>query len=218
MTRVKVCGLTTPGDAEAAMRLGASFVGVVFAASPRRVDVAGARTVLAPTRGAAAAVGVFGPGAPDAIVRTATDVGLDVIQLHGDPSADDVARVRGAFHGEVWAAHRVRDGRIPAVVGALANAADAVVLDAFHGAALGGTGMALDWEALAPSLVALRGRRASLILAGGLRPANVAHAVSVLAPDVVDVSSGVESAPGVKDHLQMRAFIDAVRDAALPRG
>lgn len=218
MTRVKVCGLTTPADVETAARLGASYVGVVFADSPRRVDVAHARAVLEPARGVAAAVGVFGHDAPETIVRAATAAGLDVIQLHGDPSTDDIAAVRRSFHGEIWAAHRVRDGRVPAAVQELADAADAVVLDAFHGAALGGTGVALDWEALAPSLGALRGRRASVVLAGGLRPANVGHAVATLAPDVVDVSSGVERAPGVKDHLQMRAFIEAVRDAAPPRG
>ena len=217
MTRVKVCGLTTPADADAAARLGASFVGVVFADSPRRVDAAGARVVLEPVRGVAAAVGVFGPDAADTIVRTATDAGVDVIQLHGDPSAGDVAEVQRSFHGAVWAACRVRDGRVPPDVEVLADAADAIVLDAFHGAALGGTGMTLDWDAVAPSLVALRRRRASLILAGGLRPTNVARAVSTIAPDVVDVSSGVERAPGVKDHLKMRAFIDAVRDAARPR-
>lgn len=217
MTRIKFCGLTRPADATEAINLGASYVGVIFAESPRRVDPARALEVLEPTRGAAASVGVFGRDEPARIADVARAARLDVVQLHGDAAPDDVAAVRALFDGPVWAALRVRDGALGEGAQPLADAADAIVLDAFHRVALGGTGQVLPWERLAPSLVAFRGRRASLVLAGGLRPANVARAVAVLAPDIVDVSSGVESEPGIKDHHLMRAFVEAVRAAAVPR-
>jgi len=88
--------------------------------------------------------------------------------------------------------------------------ADAVVLDAKIAGQLGGTGHAFDWDAIAGTLER-RGERTRVVLAGGLSPENVARAVRIIAPDVVDVSSGVESAPGIKNHARMRAFRDAVR-------
>jgi phosphoribosylanthranilate isomerase len=91
------------------------------------------------------------------------------------------------------------------------SVADAVVLDAKVSGKLGGTGTAFDWEGVAKTLDRQR-VRARIVLAGGLNPENVAHAVHVVAPDIVDVSSGVESAPGIKDHARMRAFGDAVRN------
>jgi phosphoribosylanthranilate isomerase len=94
-----------------------------------------------------------------------------------------------------------------------------VVLDAHVEGVLGGTGRTLDWQGVAAATADLRGRGAMLVLAGGLRAQNVGAAIRMLAPDVVDVSSGVEQAPGIKDHQQMHAFADAVREAALePRG
>lgn len=217
MTRVKFCGVTRSEDAERAADIGASYVGVIFAGSRRQVTASRARAVLATVRGRVRAVGVFGPVGPEDVVTTAHAAQVDVVQLHGDPGPEDVAAVRERFGGEVWAAYRVRDSRLDGRASELAAVADAVVLDAWHDAALGGVGQPFDWAALASRVVALRGGRASLILAGGLRPANVAQAVHLLAPDVVDVSSGVESAPGIKDPQGMREFMDAVRAATEPR-
>lgn len=210
MVDVKFCGLTRAVDAEYAAALGAAYVGVVFAESPRRVDPDAAASILAPARGRAKTVGVFGPASLETVATIASDIPLDVVQLHGDPSPGEVERVRPFFAGEVWAVVRVAGDSIPPDSLALFGVADGVVLDARVAGQLGGTGTAFDWEGVAHSLDRTR-VHARVVLAGGLTPANVAHAVRVLTPDVVDVSSGVEVAPGVKDHARMRAFSEAVR-------
>ena len=210
---VKFCGLTRPADAAAAARTGASYLGVIFAESPRRLTSDAARTVLeAGARGTGAnrakRVGVFGPARPVDVGRLAAETELDVVQLHGDPGPADVEEVRSHFDGEVWAVLRVEGRSLPAGAVNLAAAADAIVIDAKAPGALGGTGRALDWRGLASALGPLR-NEAPLVLAGGLTPENVAAAIAALEPDVVDVSSGIESAPGIKDHGRMRAFAAA---------
>lgn len=215
MTEVKLCGMTRAEDVAAAVALGARFIGVIFAGGPRTRTVAEAIDTLAPARGLARTVGVFGPGAAEAIAEIAHAVQLDVVQLHADPSPADVEAVRNHFPGAVWAVHRVRDGRLGAGAAPLFTTADAVVLDAHVDGTLGGTGRALPWAALVADLQRIPSRTARLVLAGGLRPGNVAAAVSLLAPDVVDVSSGVEFAPGRKDHDQMRAFVLAAHSPAV---
>jgi phosphoribosylanthranilate isomerase len=207
---IKFCGLTRAEDAEYAASLGAAYVGVIFAESPRRVEPAAASRVIAGVRGRASTVGVFGPATVETIATVASDVGLDVVQLHGDPSPGVVERVRPFFGGEIWAVVRIAGSELPQDAAALLGVADAVVLDARIPGRLGGTGQAFDWDAIARTLDRRR-VRARVVLAGGLNPENVVHAVRVVAPDVVDVSSGVESAPGIKDHARMRAFSDAVR-------
>ena len=207
---IKFCGLTRAEDAEYAVSLGAAYVGVIFADSPRRVAPAQASAVIAGVRGRARTVGVFGPASVETIGTLASDTGLDVVQLHGDPSVAVVEHVRSRFDGEVWAAVRIAGHELPAEAAPLLGVADAVVLDAKIPGQLGGTGQTFDWDGVARSLDR-RQIRARVVLAGGLNPENVAHAVRVVAPDVVDVSSGVESAPGIKDHARMRAFSDAVR-------
>jgi phosphoribosylanthranilate isomerase len=207
---LKFCGLTRDTDTEFAVSLGAAYVGVIFAESPRRIDPATATTVLAPARGRAKTVGVFGATSNEVIAAVAAEVALDAVQLHGDPSPGTLERLRPFFAGEVWAVIRIAEAEIPAGAQGLMSVADAVVLDAKVPGKLGGTGTAFDWEGVAKTLDRQR-VRARIVLAGGLNPENVAHAVRVVAPDIVDVSSGVESAPGIKDHARMRAFGDAVR-------
>jgi len=207
---VKFCGLTRADDAAFAASLGATYVGVIFAESPRRVTSAGAVQILAPARGRAKAVGVFGPASIETIATVAAEASLDIVQLHGDPSPGFVERVRPFFAGEVWAVIRIDGAELPHDATALMNVADAVVLDARVSGQLGGTGTAFDWAGVAKTLDRQR-VRSRIVLAGGLHHDNVAHAVRIVAPDIVDVSSGVESAPGIKDHSRMRAFSDAVR-------
>jgi phosphoribosylanthranilate isomerase len=209
-TEIKFCGLTRAADAAAAVELGAAYVGVIFAGGPRLVTPTAAGELLTPAGGRARRVGVFGPGRAEEIAAAAVRVPVDVVQLHGDPDAALVEQVRAASGKPVWAALRIEGGRIPPGAGALFRTADAVVFDAKVAGRLGGTGVPLDWAGLREPLSGVRGNTA-LVLAGGLTPENVSEAVDVLAPDVVDVSSGVESAPGVKDHARMRAFADAVR-------
>jgi phosphoribosylanthranilate isomerase len=207
---VKFCGLTRAEDADFAVSLGAAYVGVIFAESPRRLDPGAASSVLGGVRGRATTVGVFGPATVETIATVATEAGVHVVQLHGDPTPGIVERVRPFFGGEVWAVVRIAGSEMPKEAAALFGVADAVVLDAKVAGRLGGTGTAFDWEGIARTLDRRR-VRARVVLAGGLSPDNVAHAVRVVAPDVVDVSSGVESVPGIKDHARMRAFSDAVR-------
>lgn len=214
MTAVKMCGITRAADAAAAVAVGADYVGVIFAGGPRQLTSAQALEVLAPARGAVRTVGVFGAAPPEAIGQVAGDVGLDIVQLHGGAGAADVAELRRWFSGPVWVAVRAHDSVMPSEAMDLFDCADGVVLDAHRPGMLGGTGVALDWPRLAPTLPSARDRRAAFVLAGGLRAANVADAVRILAPDIVDVSSGIERSPGMKDHDEMRAFADAVRAAA----
>jgi phosphoribosylanthranilate isomerase len=206
---VKFCGLRRPEDAALAVDLGATYVGVIFAGGPRLVTVAEARLVVEAVRGRARAVGVFGPDSPDTIARIVREAGLDVVQLSADPDAGTVDAVRSATGAEIWAAVRC-SASLPPLASILFDHADAVLLDAKVEGQLGGTGRTLPWDDLAPALRAARSSGGRLVLAGGLTPENVRRAAEVLRPDVVDVSSGVESAPGVKDPERMRAFVGAI--------
>ena len=209
MPSVKFCGLTRADDAREAARIGAEYLGVIFAGGPRSQSPERAREILRDHEGSARRVGVFGAATPAEISSMAAIADVDIIQLHADPEPETVAAVRRASGRIVWAALRIRGVVIPHGAAELFEAADGIVLDARADHALGGTGLTLPWDDLAARLVPLR--REMLVLAGGLTPANVSDAVRALSPEVVDVSSGVESAPGIKDHTLMRAFIEAVR-------
>jgi len=220
---VKFCGLTRLEDAAEAAQLDAGYLGAIFAGGPRLLSADRAAALFAAGRAAAAlagrrlplCVGVMGSQSPHAIAALAADATLDVVQLHADPVAADVEAVRRVAGVRVWAVLRVAGHVLPPTAAELFAAADAVVLDAKVDGRLGGTGVALDWEALAQACDAVRGDT-PLVLAGGLTPGNVALAASALAPDVVDVSSGVERAPGVKDHRLMHAFAVAAASARRP--
>ena len=205
---VKICGLTRSIDAEFADAAGASYLGVIFAGGPRERTPADARAVLSGRR--ARKVGVFATQTPAEISEIATLVGLDVIQLHGGADTYRVAEVRAATGLEVWAVVRTSTGVLTDEHEDVADAADALVVDALVPGQLGGNGVALPWLELGESLDAMAtGHR--IVLAGGLTPANVAEAIDYVSPMVVDVSSGVESSPGIKDQKLVRAFIAAAR-------
>jgi phosphoribosylanthranilate isomerase len=218
---VKFCGLTRAQDAAEGARLGARYLGAIFAGGPRLVTAATAAQIFSAGRAAAAlswqsiprCVGVMGAQSPEEIAALVEEAGLDAVQLHDDPTAEHVARVRRATSKEVWAVLRVEGTALPPNAAELFATADAVVLDARVNGRLGGTGVALDWHALAAATDALRGAT-RLVLAGGLTPANVREAAETLSPDVVDVSSGVEEVPGQKDHELMRAFAAGAAQAA----
>lgn len=200
--------MTRQADAAFASELAASFIGAIFAPGPRQVSVDTARELFDFARGIPR-VGVFGTNDVREITRIAEEVELDVVQLHADPTPDDVHALRTGFGGEVWAALRISGNELPDSAQELIEAADGVVLDAASPDRLGGTGLTLAWHDLAAEVGRVRtGGR--VILAGGLTAQNVGKAMRDLAPDVVDVSSGVEQSPGVKDHQLMRDFADAV--------
>jgi phosphoribosylanthranilate isomerase len=209
---VKICGITRASDAAAAVAGGARYVGTILAGGPRLVTPVHARAVFDAARGATRVV-IVGHEPPEDIVQHAMTAGADIVQLHGDPSPASVAALRERWPGGIWAAMRLASADLDiARAKALFAAADGVVLDAHAPNALGGTGVTLDWRALAPALDEVRADDACdalLVLAGGLRPENVWTAVQLVRPDVVDVSSGVEVSPGVKDLSRVQRFIAA---------
>jgi len=200
--------MTRPQDAALAAEIGASYVGVIFAAGPRKVSGERAREILAAAGAGVAHVGVFDTNDADRVGEIADDVGLNVLQLHADPMPSDIEAIRRNFQGDIWAAIRIAGNHIPHQYDELFDLADGVLLDARSEKGLGGTGIALPWNELAVDLARDRGG-AAVILAGGLNPKNVANAIRTLAPDVVDVSSGIESSPGIKDPWLMREFYEA---------
>ncbi len=205
---IKFCGLTRAEDATYAAELGASYVGVIFASGPRLLTEDRAAAVLADVPRDVGRVGVFGDQPPAEIARIARRLSLRAVQLHG---ARDVARVdavRSAVDAEVWPVIRIPGSSLPAHATEIAAMSDVLFLDSFVDGSLGGSGVAFAWDEMATKIQSLRiGKR--VVLAGGLRPDNVARAIAAISPDVVDVSSGVESAPGIKDHDRMRLFRDA---------
>lgn len=215
-TRIKFCGITRPADAKIAAHLGAAYVGVIFADSPRQVDESTARAVFEAAGDEVGHVAVFGDVSIADISGTAARIGADTVQLHAVSDAWAVDALRRTFRGRIWAVVSLDPDShvLPPETGDLAAAADALLLDARVGGRAGGTGHTLNWEALIASLAAFR-EQTELILAGGLTAENVSEAIGVLRPDIVDVSSGVESSPGVKDALRMEAFAEAVRSASI---
>ncbi|HUR91582.1 MAG TPA: phosphoribosylanthranilate isomerase [Gemmatimonadaceae bacterium] len=207
MTAIKFCGMTRSEDAAEASRLGAAYVGSIFAPSARRVSPDQAATVWAAAHGARK-VGVFGDASVGEILAAANESGLDVIQLHARTRDGTIEGLRSSFRGEIWAVLRVGEAGVLTDAGESALA-DAILVDSYSESGLGGTGRAFDWGRESEAIRRLRGDK-PLIVAGGLDPDNVGAAISALGPDVVDVSSGVEFAPGIKDHARMRAFAQAV--------
>lgn len=214
MPEIKFCGMTRAEDVTAAASLGAHYVGVIFAGGPRHQTPDGAARVLAITGQPPRRVGVVAGQTPGEIAMLVKSLRLDVVQLHGNPDRARIENVRAATDASIWAVMQLAGDTLPPGADRVADAADAIVLDASVPGGLGGSGVTLPWTSLARSLGAVRSR-CRIVLAGGLKPENVATAIAALEPDVVDVSSGVESAPGIKDHVRMRAFRDAVAGAGV---
>jgi phosphoribosylanthranilate isomerase len=215
MTSIKFCGLTREQDAALAAELGASHAGVIFAASPRQLTTQRAREVLDAAGPNVKRVGVFASASLDEIGSVTKKVHLDAVQLHGAACLSLYSEIKEVFAGEVWAVVPVSAG--PAARRALAQVcdhADAALLDTLVADRTGGTGQVFDWSAMADSVATAR-QRIRVIVAGGLNPGNVGAAIASLRPDLVDVSSGVEASPGIKDHNLMRAFAEAVHSASI---
>jgi len=207
---VKVCGITSVDDAVAVARAGADAVGLVFwPGSPRRVDLETARRISAALPPFVLRVGVFVDAPREELVRTSEEVGLDVLQLHGQEAPEDLA---GLPRRVIKAVH-VGPGFDLESALRYQGKADGILLDSRPGGVSGppgGTGATFDWS-LAREV---RENVPFLMLAGGLTPENVARALTAVRPDGVDVSTGVESAPGRKDHAKVRAFLQAVARTA----
>jgi phosphoribosylanthranilate isomerase len=200
---VKICGITRAEDASAAVECGASAVGFVFwPKSPRCVEVARAREIAASLPPDVAAVGVFVNQPADEVNRIASEVELDLVQLHGDEGGNYVSSIGTPvikavpFSAEVW------KGPI-----ALADWLFKVriLLDVHDPERRGGTGRTIDWTRAGEFAKEL-----DFILAGGLTPENVGEAIARVRPYGIDVSSGVEELPGIKDHKRLKALFEAV--------
>jgi phosphoribosylanthranilate isomerase len=209
---VKVCGLTRREDAVVAVDAGAAYLGVVLAPGGRRTVTPGAAGVIL-TALAATRVGVFVDATAAAVREAAGIAGLDVLQLHGDEALDEVLLLREEGW-RVWKAVRVRDADdFSRAAARWGGHVEALLLDGFSPEAHGGTGRRFPWEAVAERRDELP-PVTRLVAAGGLDAWNVGRATALLRPDVVDVSSGVEAAPGVKDPASVRAFAAAALAAA----
>ena len=210
MTEVKICGLTTPETLEAALTGGAAYVGaVIFPKSPRHIEPEQAGALFAAARGRAKIVTVVVNPDDALLEQIAVHLKPDFIQLHGSETLERAAEVRAATGAKIIKALPIREATDFADVGVWAQVADMLLFDAKppQGSDLpGGVGHSFDWSLMANLAVTAR-----WFLAGGLDSTNVGEALRITGANMVDVSSGVESAPGVKDIPLIRKFLDAAR-------
>lgn len=197
MVRVKICGITNITDALVAVEAGADALGFVFYdRSPRYIKPLAAAGIIAKLPPFIQTVGLFVNEEAEQVNWIADFCGLDLVQLHGDESPEDCV----AVNRRIIKAFRVQGGSTVELLAKYPVAG--YLLDAWSADAYGGTGHTFNWE-----LAASAGQYGPIILAGGLAPGNVAQAIRVVQPYAVDVSSGVESAPGRKDQEKVRQFI-----------
>lgn len=201
-TIVKICGITSPADALAAVEAGADAIGLMFyEPSPRNISLATATEIVRELPPFIVKVGVFVNPKEETVSRAIGECGLNIAQFHGDETPEFCS----LFPVMTIKAFRVRDGES---LKALPDyPTDAWLLDAYSADKLGGTGAKFNWD------LAIEARKLGtpIFLAGGLTPENVGEAVRKVRPYAVDVSSGVESAPGKKDAAKIRAFVQAAK-------
>lgn len=202
---IKVCGITQPADALAAVGAGVTAIGMVFyPASPRAVRPHEAAIISAVTPPAVLKVGVFVNEEPERIRAIAAAARLDVVQLHGDEGADVIAALEGL---RLWRAFRVSHEFQPAVLGEI-EGCEAFLLDGPAGDSYGGSGVPFAWEKAVEAK-----RYGKIIVAGGLDGDNVAEVIRLVEPWGVDSSSRLERKPGVKDPAKVAAYVSAARSA-----
>jgi phosphoribosylanthranilate isomerase len=203
-TRIKICGITRPEDAQAADECGADAIGLVFyAKSPRAVTVSQAAACVAGLSPFASVVALFVNEPAETINRILTAVPIDVIQFHGDESPEFCAQ----FSRPYIKALRVRAEVDIAAESRQHTNARGILVDAWQDGVPGGTGKTFDWKLASGEF------SRPLVLAGGLNAANVISAIELVRPAAVDVSGGVELEPGIKSEAKIKEFIAAVRAA-----
>lgn len=213
-TEVKICGLKTKAALEAALESGAAYIGLVFyAPSPRNVDVATARRLADLARGRAKVVALFVDPEDTTLEAVIGEVRPDLIQLHGSETPERVAAVAQRFGLPVVKAVKVEAADDAAEALRYKDVAALILFDAKPpagdlSALPGGNGLAFNWRALAEV-----GPKVRFMLSGGLTPDTVAEAIRLTGAAAVDVSSGVESSPGVKDEQLIRRFLQAAKTA-----
>ena len=215
MFRIKICGVTSAKDAQVAALAGADAIGLNFyPRSKRYVDPALAEKVIAGVPARVARVGIFVNSTPEEIVAIADRLKLTWIQLHGDETPKTLKELPGR---SIISAFRLRESGVAPVHEFLAECQqlevtpNALLFDVARPGEYGGTGHTLDWSSV--GAVRDQFRQLPLVLAGGLTPFNVTEAVAAVRPDAVDVASGIESKPGIKDMLLVRAFVQSAKKA-----
>ena len=200
--KIKFCGITRAIDADAAVALGVDALGFVFYAdSPRYVEPSTARAIIRRLPPFICTVGLFVNADADSVARIADTAGVALVQYHGDESP-----TRCAAGPWPWIkALRVRAGMDVAAECARFEGASALLFDSYDRTVYGGSGAAFDWTLIPPE------RHCPAIVAGGLNVDNVAAAILATAPYAVDVSGGIESAKGIKDHDKMKKFVAEVK-------
>ncbi len=209
--KVKICGVRTPAILEAAVAAGADFIGLVFfAKSPRNLEPDEASTLVEAARGRIGTVAVMVDPDDALIDQVAGTVRPDILQLHGQETPERVAAIKARTGLPVMKAIAVAGPEDIVDANAYAGIADEILFDAKASpdATLpGGNGVPFDWRALSAA-------RTPFAVSGGLNPANVGEAIRLTGPALVDVSSGVETAPGIKDETLIVSFIQAAQAAA----
>ena len=211
---VKICGLSDPAAMAAALDAGADYVGLVFfPPSPRHVGLDTARQLAGQARGRAKVVALTVDAGIESLATIVAAIAPDLLQLHGRETPAQVASIRARFATPVMKAIKVATAADAAAALEFATAADLILFDAkpppdLAGALPGGNGLAFDWSSLDGVKDRLR-----WMLSGGLTPGNVVDAIRRTSAVAVDVSSGVERAPGVKDADLIRRFITAAKTA-----
>jgi phosphoribosylanthranilate isomerase len=215
-TRVKVCGITGLEDAEMAVELGAWALGMIFfEGSPRRCSLGEAQRIGAALHRKVELCGVFVNAPLEQVIATSEDVGLSMLQFHGDEGpafCAEAARRNGARVIKAAQVSGPGDIRDLERFHVDFHLLDARARSPQRRALRGGTGETFEW-----ALLASRRSRVPLILSGGLKPENVAQAIALTRPDAVDTASGTEAAPGRKDSERLHAFFDAVEQAPFDR-
>lgn len=204
MIRVKICGITRVADAEKAVELGADALGFIFAKSPRQITHQKAREITRRISPFVKTVGVFVNERPAKIREIMDFCGLDLVQLHGNESVSACSELAP----RVIKAFRVQGEESLLQIAEYKNHVRAILLDAYQKGLNGGTGKTFDWR------LAVKAKKTGIpmVLSGGLDADNITEALERVNPFAIDISSGVEKRPGIKDHGRMRAFMRKIKD------
>ncbi|QCS41929.1 phosphoribosylanthranilate isomerase [Natrinema versiforme] len=213
MTRVKVCGLTTEADLEAAIDAGADAIGIICDVSvdtPREVSIERAAALAAATPPFVTSVLVTMPDSPEEAIELVEEIEPDALQIHSDMRVGDLAYLRAKLETELLLAVDADDATTAETYD---DIVDALIVDTPGDGGGGGTGRTHDWD---QTRMAAADLESPLVLAGGLTPENVGDAVRTVDPFAVDVASGVEKRGGVKDVDAVRSFVDRAKNARKP--
>ncbi len=207
-TRIKMCGTTRLEDAQYAVSLGVDALGFIFVKkSPRYISSGPAASIIAVLPPFVTRVGVFVDASIEEIKGIVGTCGLTQVQLHGNEKPEFCAELKRWNRGlSICKAFRIGEGHIPVTISSYGSMVDSFLLDTWVKGVEGGTGQPFDWN-LVHSLALCR----PLILAGGLNPDNVSAAIRAVSPYAIDINSGVEKAPGIKDRQLLRTLVERVR-------